>query len=56
MDFDPEKLKRMLFGRYASMQGKPETRAYSDIVSIVRTLLVNGGMWIKRWFRAKMVV
>lgn len=39
-DFDPEELKRQLFGRYASMQGKPETvRIRIDAASTARVHL-----------------
>lgn len=49
-DFDPEELKRTLFGRYASMQGTPETvRIRIDAASPARAHL-------KRWHAEQAVV
>ena len=49
-DFDPEELKRQLFGRYASMQGKPETvRIRIDATSTARVHL-------KQWHTDQKVV
>ncbi len=49
-DFDPEELKRKLFGRYASMQGKPETvRIRIDAASTSR-------IHLKQWHVDQKVV
>jgi len=49
-DFDPEELKRQLFGRYASMQGKTETvRIRIDAASTARVHL-------KQWHADQKVV